>query len=352
MWERTRPGGVATYLESIKRSGFSGSKIMLVWDIHPETRADLLRYGFELVDFPVPSDSFFHARVRVVYEYLREHHKEFRWIHWLDVKDLILQSDPSVWIDQNAGKYSLIGSSESLAIQHEETNWLWSNQIIGPAKASEIADCSVFNGGAFSGKAELMAEFFHQVHLLCQAYSGGYPPCQVSMAYAANRIFTADFYQPRWSEGYAMCPHPTWSPWRTPCWPYMRDPHPVIDKVTCNLHAGTTPNPSNPMIVFNPLWGNNLQVQIADRRIKIETTSHPLQGIELVDHPVGKKFSILHGYDRDWDLKSLYEFKYRATTPADATLDDFLRYNEEAAKSFAEIKRALRRPEGRFVRKR
>src|ERR1035437_7423448 len=115
-WERTRPGGVNTYLESLKRSGFSGRKVMLVWDIHPQTRVDLLRYGHEIVDLTVPPEPFFHARVRVVYEYLKEHHKEFRWVNFFDVKDFLLQSDVSLWLEENAGNHSIIASSEPVPI--------------------------------------------------------------------------------------------------------------------------------------------------------------------------------------------------------------------------------------------
>jgi hypothetical protein len=58
------------------------------------------------------------------------------------------------------------------------------------------------------------------------------------------------------------------------------------------------------MLVFNPHWG-------VDRRVKIMTPSHPLQGLECVNAPEGKTFSIVHGYDRDWDVKALFEFRYR-----------------------------------------
>src|ERR1700676_2200490 len=91
-WERSRPGGVEAYLESIKRVGFVGRKVMIVWDIHPTTRSALLSHDFELVDLPTPNDPFFHARMRVCWEYLKNHYKEFRYIFWLDVKDLVLQS--------------------------------------------------------------------------------------------------------------------------------------------------------------------------------------------------------------------------------------------------------------------
>jgi hypothetical protein len=332
-WERTRVGGVNTYLESIKRSGYTGRKVMLVWDIHPTTRTDLLRYGFELVDLPSPPEPFFIARIRVVYEYLRDHHKEFRWIHWFDVKDFVLQSDPSVWIDQNAGNYSIIASSEPVPICTEETNWLWARSILGEPKAHEIANCLVINGGTFSGKAEAMLELFHQTHLLCKDYTGGFPPCQISLNYIMHTMLKEDLNIPLWSEGYAVCGHPIWSPWRVQCWPHMRDPHPVLDIEQCIIHAGTTPSASNRMVRFNDNWGT-------DTLVKLEHPSHPLWGIECPDKPEGKVFSIFHGYDRSWTLKRMFEFKYREH--ADFNLENFNKWNEALVAAQPAVHRGLR----------
>jgi len=332
-WERTRAGGVNAYLESINRSGYAGRKVLICWDIHPQTRVDLLRYGFELVDIPSPPEPFFVARMRVVYEYLRDHHTEFRWVHWFDVKDLILQSDPSDWIDQNAGNYSIIASSEPVPICTEETNWLWARSILGDAKASEIAHGLVINGGTFSGKSEGMLELFHQTHLICKDYTGGFPPCQIALNYTMHTALKEDVYIPLWSEGYAVCGHPIWSPWRTPCWPHMRDPHPVLDLEQCIIHAGTAPNSENRMIRFNDNWGR-------DASIKIEKPSHPLWGIECPDKPEGKAFSIFHGYDRSWTLKRMFEFKYREH--ADFNLDDFNKWNEALVALQPAVQRGLR----------
>ena len=334
-WERSRAGGVNTYLESIKRSGYTGRKVMICWDIHPQTRVDLLRYGFELVDLPNPKEPFFIARIRVVYEYLKAHHQEFRWVHWFDVKDFLLQSDPSAWIDQNAGNYSIIASSEPVPIRTEETNWLWATSILGESKASEIANCLVINGGTFSGKSEIMLELFYQTHLLCKDYTGGFPPCQISLNFVMHTMLKEDLYIPLWSEGYAVCGHPIWSLWRTPCWPHMRDPHPVLDINKCVIHAGTTPKPSNAMVKFNDIWGT-------DTRLQIEHPANPLQGIECVDNPQGKAFSIFHGYDRNWNLKRMFEFKYREN--ADFDLESFKKWNAELAALQAPASRGLRSP--------
>lgn len=356
-WERSRPGGVEAYLESIKRVGFVGRKIMIVWDIHPTTRSALLLHGFELVDLSTPNDPFFHARMRVCWEYLKNHYKEFRYIFWLDVKDLVLQSSPSNWMEKNIGSAKLIGSTECITIEQEETNQLWARSILGENKYQEIRTCEVINGGTWAGEAEAMTEVFHQVHLGCQSYTGGFPPCQIWINYVMHTMFKDIMRIPRWSEGFAACLHPCWSPWRVPCWPYMRDAHPVLNINTCTLHAGTFPDANNEMIVFNPLWGNNPRVQIADRRLKIETPSHPLQGVECVDKPRGKAFSIVHGYDRDWDMKALFEFKYRAGGKFDLEtfeelkalevvnlFEEYKKFNEEMARNLPATRRPLRRP--------
>ena len=334
-WERTRPGGLESYLESIKRVGFAGRKVILVWDIHPATRASLLAGGFELVDLPTPADAFFKARMRVCYEYLKEHSKEFRYIFWLDIKDLVLQSNPSVWVEDNIGDSDIIASTECVTIEQEETNQLWARTILGEEKYQEIKGCEVINGGTWAGKSAAMAEVFHQVHLGCSTYAGGYPPCQIWVNYVLHTVFKGKCRIPRWSEGFAACLHPCWSPWRVHCWPNLRDAHPVLDINTGLLHAGTFPNPKNPMVVFNPRWGK-------DRRVLISSPSHPLEGVELVDAPKGKPFVIVHGYDRDWDVKSLFEFKY--SSAKDFNLQGFLEKNEEHVKQLPVPRRPIRRP--------
>lgn len=347
-WERSRPQGVITYLESIKRSGFKGRKVMLVWDIHPETRKNLLQYGFELIDLPIQKEAFFIARMHVCADYLKKHFKEFRYIFWLDVKDLILQSDPSLWMENRKDNKKIVASNECVNISQEETNKLWALDILGGKRYEEIKDCEVVNGGTWAGEAEAMAEVFYQTYLGCSTYTGGHPPCQIWINYVLHTMFKNVTYIPRWSEGFAACLHPCWSPWRVPCWPNMKDAHPVLDMDKCHLYAGTVPNPKNPMIVFNPLWGNNPQVQLAERPLQIVEPSYPLSGVECVHNPKGKIFSIVHGYDRDWDIKSMFEFKYRVGEDFD--LEKFKAWkNEEVKRWLAMVpttRRGLRRVQG------
>jgi hypothetical protein len=305
--------GIEAYVESIRRSGFTGRKVMLSWNLNPTTRETLVKYGFEVIDLlPWPPERFFHARMRVAWEYLRDHHKEFRYVLWLDIKDLVLQTDPSIWLENHIKNYKLIGSTECVTIEQEETNQLWAKSILGEDKYQEIKNEEVINGGTWAGDSEAMTEVFHQVHLGCQTYSGGFPPCQIWINYVMRQSpFKQVLHIPRWAEGFAACLHPCWSPWRTPCWPYMRDPHPVLHLDSCVLYPGLALNPDHRMLAFNNrdnferAWIHNKGMQI------IKASSGCLQGIELIDVPNNKPFSIVHGYDRDYNTREMFEFKYR-----------------------------------------
>jgi hypothetical protein len=89
------------------------------------------------------------------------------------------------------------------------------------------------------------------------------------------------------------------------------------------------------MIVFNPNWGTN-------RRIQIEAPSYPLQGLECAVKPEGKVFSVVHGYDRCWDVKSLFEFRYRFGGTFD--LAAYKLWNAELAALQPSARRGLRSP--------
>ena len=338
-WVGLKYPGVEAYLTSTQRSGFSGRKVMIVWSIQPVVRQKLKEYGFELVernslhsgyDGDVHRGNFFHDRMHVCRDYMRDHWKEFRYVFFLDVKDLILQSDPSIWMENNLGENCLVASNECVNISQEETNKLWAQGILGESKYQEIKDCEVINGGTWAGIAEAMAEVFHQVHTGCQTYKGTHPPCQIWINYVLHTVFKKDLYIPRWSEGFAACLHPCWSPWRVPCWPNLKDVHPVLQLDTCTLYAGTVPDPKNQMIVFNPHWGTTQKVQFA-------SPSDPLKGVECVEKPKGKPFAIVHGADRDWDVKSLFDFRYRFDGKFD--LKEYMLRNE----ALPAPRRALRR---------
>jgi hypothetical protein len=333
--------GIEAYVESIKRSGFAGRKVMLCWSLRPEVRTTLLEYGFEVVDLPRPRDPFFHARMRVCAEYLRDHYKEFRYIFWLDIKDLILQSDPSVWMEKHIGNHGLIGSTECVTIEQEETNQIWSRTIVGEKEYQEIKHEEVINGGTWAGKSEIMAEVFYQVHLRCYSYQGPFPPCQAQINYVMRQSpFKEELYIPRWSESFAACLHPVW--WigaRYKCAPFLKDFAPVIDIETATLYPGMgAATEGHDWIDFNPYCTSMKRA----RKLTMRKHSDALSGVECVTNPGNEPFCIVHGYDRDFDMQTIFEYKYRYA--GRFNLEDYKRHSELVIPIERRGLRAVQRP--------
>jgi hypothetical protein len=91
----------------------------------------------------------------------------------------------------------------------------------------------------------------------------------------------------------------------------MRDKHPALLLSKCVLYPGMELNPRNEMIAFNNK--NNFErAWVTDRGIKIISAANgSLQGIECIKTPVNEPFSIVHGYDRDFTAREMFEYKYR-----------------------------------------
>jgi hypothetical protein len=318
-----------------------GRKVMLAWGIRPEVRQKLIEYGFEVVDLPQPSEPFFIARMRVCWEYLKGHAAEFRYIFWLDIKDLIVQTDPSVWMEENIGEHKLIASTECVTIEREETNQIWAREILGVDRYFSIMNEEVINGGTWAGDALTMAEVFHQVHLECKDYKGPFPPCQATINWVMRQSpFKEVLYIPRWSESFAACLHPVW--WvgaRFKCWPWLKDRHPVLDPNTAILYPGVGDTSyGHQWIEFNP----NCPTLYKIRKIKFCSKLEPLQGIECVSSPSIKPFVIVHGYDRDIDMRAFFDYKYRFS--GEFNLEMFKHAHELSVPEERRGLRAVKRP--------
>jgi len=333
--------GLEAYLESISRCGYTGRKVMLVWNINPAARQALLKYGFELVDInPWPTEPFFHARMRLAWEYLKNHYKEFRFVFWFDIKDFVFQTNPSVWMEENIGDAELIGSTECVTIEQEETNQIWARSILGEEKYQEIKDEEVVNGGTWAGTVEAMTEVFSEVNKGCSTYSGPYPPCQIWINYVLRqKPFKSVLRIPRWSESFAACLHPVW--WvgaREKCRPYLRDNAPVLHLETCTLYPGTSNDMLKERVGFNNHWGKDKPFSM------LPVEAGPMAGVGCVSKPKNKPFAVVHGYDRDWAVKEMFEFKYRFDSKFN--LEEFKEFKEkQTAHLRALFKRPLRSPD-------
>src|ERR1700693_4094208 len=89
-----------TYAKSLVQSGFRGEKVILVQDVSFAARQGLLDLGFTLVDFSITNVwNPQLTRYTPAVNFLKD--KDFRYVIWTDMKDVIFQADPSLWLEKH-----------------------------------------------------------------------------------------------------------------------------------------------------------------------------------------------------------------------------------------------------------
>ena len=126
-WEQIKP-----FVNSLKRSGFRGKKVILAHGLLPSVAEELKRDGFELWWYDIKEDrtfgSYCSERFWPANDFLRSFANEHRYIIWVDWKDLVIQTDPSVWLEVHMAPYKIIGCTEGMRVKEEFYNNGWMKQ--------------------------------------------------------------------------------------------------------------------------------------------------------------------------------------------------------------------------------
>lgn len=162
---------IEQYVVSLHRSGFAGDKLMFVRAIPTDTRVGLQRYGWQVKDctFP-PNPIHFHMeRFRIAAEWLKDH-APHRYVIWMDVRDVVFQSDPAAWLDtnMNRGTARLLIGSESMLLRDEPSNSKWALYGFGQQEYDAIKDLPYCNSGTIAGDAVDVQALFDSIYLVCR----------------------------------------------------------------------------------------------------------------------------------------------------------------------------------------
>lgn len=150
------------WIKSIKKSGFDGDIVLILMNCERETILKILEENVQIVAFkedenenftynpphniPVHVDRFLH-----IYEYLYKN-KDYRYVITTDVKDVIFQKNPSLWLEENLKDNNCVFSSESICYENEP----WGNenlmQTFGPYLHEKFKKNEIFNVGVLAGK--------------------------------------------------------------------------------------------------------------------------------------------------------------------------------------------------------
>lgn len=267
---------IKPWVNSLEQSGFDGVKAMLCYNVDLSVAQELDKRGFTVLalgqnketgnleykhDFSIVVERFLH-----LWYFLKKFEGKYRYVITTDVKDVVFQTNPSTWLEQNLGDKEINVACESIRYKDEE----WGNHNLfksfGPVIYDLHKDNLIYNCGTLSGKFDTMLDLFLNIYLLCNGTShqieGGGGPDQAALNILLNMKSYKDVTRFSMSEdGWAA-------------------------------QLGTT----GPQIVGK--YGDKL----------VEKT--PVLVDNVVCTSTGKPFALVHQYDRVPGWKQIIESKY------------------------------------------
>ena len=165
--------------------GFSGDRAVMVHDTDRQTIDRLQSRGFAVHSFDPQEigagyayrfsfvDNFAH-RFQAYFEYLSKlpNLADYRYVIATDVRDVVFQSNPSLWLEAHLGRKSICASCEGLSYGHEA----WNDECMRlgyPRLYDRMASRPIWNCGVQAGDIRVMKDFWLQ---LAMAGAAGLDP--------------------------------------------------------------------------------------------------------------------------------------------------------------------------------
>ena len=186
---------IKPYVNSLNRCGFTGDKIMVVYNIGYDIVNQLQQDGFTVIGFEndevnkkfvykqkfnVVVSRFFH-----IWFLLKEMEKRYRYVISVDVADVVFQKNPSEWLTSNMKGKKLCVGAENL--KYKDESWGIHNmyQSFGDIAAIYMQDKPIYNAGTIAGEFDTFLDFCYNIFLLCQGapmdVPGGGGPDQAAL---------------------------------------------------------------------------------------------------------------------------------------------------------------------------
>lgn len=152
------PDKIRIYIESLHKSGFSGDKVMICYNIPNETIDYLKSYGWECYGMELHGHPHMRRLIDMWY-FLQNDDRKWNHIITTDVRDIVWQTNPSEWLTQNLPTPILVASE---CIKNNDEPWAKKNihEGFGPIFWETIKDNVVGNVGV------MVAKYQHMIDLL------------------------------------------------------------------------------------------------------------------------------------------------------------------------------------------
>lgn len=267
---------IKPWVNSLDTCGFDGTKAMICYNVDYETVDELVKRNYTILAFKKNDEkkrfeykenfSIVVERFLHLWFLLKRFKGQYRNIITTDVKDVIFQTNPSTWLENNLGNKEINVACESIRYQDEE----WGSHNLMKAFGALIHEHNkenlIYNAGTISGKFDTMSDLFLNIYMLCNSTNhfteGGGGPDQAALNILLNMKSYKDITNFAMSEdGYAA-------------------------------QLGTT----GPQIAGK--YGSKL------------VEKNPILVDNMICTSEGVPFSIVHQYDRVPEWKKIIEAKY------------------------------------------
>jgi hypothetical protein len=151
------------WVNSIRKSGFTGDVALVGTNLTKATIDKLTESGIQLVlygkqqsngDVTAPKNNAPHVeRFFYIWNYLKDHGNDYRYVITTDTRDVVFQANPSEWLENGMVFHSLVASSEGMQYQFEP----WGNKNLydtfGPYFHDKLKTKMINNVGVIAGDA-------------------------------------------------------------------------------------------------------------------------------------------------------------------------------------------------------
>jgi hypothetical protein len=187
------------YAVSLSESGFRGRKILFVCDITDVARDVLTRLGFELVDYKSTGNNTVIERFRILRDWLRTNKDSIRYIIHCDIRDVVVQTDPSPWMESQTAK--LFGASEAILYKNEFCNPSWIKKLYGQETLDTLQNEEVICAGTIAGEADAVYRIVSRIY---ESSTDRFGDDQAALNLLLRTEFKEEMRIPRISEGFIL----------------------------------------------------------------------------------------------------------------------------------------------------
>lgn len=157
------------WVVSLKDTGYTGDIILVAFETDQFTVDKLTEAGVEVI--PVNKELNYRSKVPIHVErfIMMYHHiknRKYRYVLTTDVKDVIFQNNPFLWLEQHLGDRKIVISSES--IQYKNEPWGDDNlmQTFGKYIYNEFSSKEIFNVGVIAGEFSYVKDLLLQLFMM------------------------------------------------------------------------------------------------------------------------------------------------------------------------------------------